>query len=60
MKRASIELKIAGLDSLAFRYLRLAADLRRRGNYADSKLYVRISKRFDAPRLPDRRSQLAA
>jgi len=60
MKRASIELKIAELESYSMRWLRLAGNLRRAGNYADAKTYVRVSRQFTPPKLVDRRIPLIA
>lgn len=56
MKRSSIELKIAERDSAAFRWLRLAADMRRAGQFYDAKVFVRTSSWFPAPSLPDRKA----
>ena len=56
MKRASIELKIAERDSLAFRWLRIAAALRQAGDIYEAKLAVRTSRIWPAPALPDRKA----
>ena len=56
MKRASIEYRIAESDSLAMRWLRIAAELRRAGEFYDAKIAVRTSRIWPAPRLPDRKA----
>lgn len=53
MKRASIEYKIAERDSLAMRWLRIAATYRRQGMLNDARVAVRASRLWPAPALPD-------
>jgi len=60
VKRASIELKIAERDSASMRWLRLAANLRRSGAYADARTAVRTSRLWSPPKLVDRRIPLTA
>lgn len=60
MKRASIEMKIAERDSHALRWLRLAAEQRRQGNLYDARIFVRTSRLFPPPSLPDRPVRLIA
>lgn len=56
MKLASIEYKIAERDSLAMRWLRIAATYRREGMLNDARVAVRTSRLWPAPALPDRKA----